>query len=404
MVEMNLVQKENETIFFVINTAYGGGAERVIANLTKSLENRYNVYLILLYKQTSEDYDTGGTIIVLDDGKKRNWVSKMFFFKKRLEQLTFEYKPKLIVSFLLNASLCNILARTRVKKIVSIRNYLKNQLRGKKLKFWEFCFKYLFSRADLVVTVSKNMEQDMVENYNLNPEKSKVIYNPYNIENLLAASQESLDDKYSNIFKDRVIINLGHLGIQKGQYHLIRAFAELKKTVKDVRLVIIGKDNKELETERKLKELAKELGVLQDVFFLGYQKNPHKYLARSTVFVFPSLYEGFPNALVEAMICGLPVISSDCNTGPREILAPDTHFTKKSNSVEECKYGYLIPEDTTHWLGADVPITYQEECLVNALKNILENKEKHEHFSKMSKERGNSFSVETATKEWMNIF
>ncbi|MCT4478536.1 glycosyltransferase [Peribacillus frigoritolerans] len=390
------------TIFFLINSMHGGGAEKVVANLTLALEPKYNVYILLLNKQTSEDYTTGGQIIVLDDGIRRNKIQQYIFYKKEIEYLSKKYNPKVIISFLLNACLCNIIAKTRVKKILSIRNYLKKQFSGKRLFFWEFCFKYLFTKSDIVVSVSNSMEDDLVKNYNLRPEKSKVISNPYFIESLINAMKEPIEDEYLDFFSSRVIVNIGSLHKQKGQCHLIRAFAELKKYIPDLKLVIIGKGtNSEFELE--LKKLAQDLKVDKEVLFLGHQSNPHKYLKSATVFAFPSLYEGFPNALVEAMICGVPIISTDCETGPREILAPSTPFSKKAISIEEAEYGILVPTDKKSWLNADEPLTKEESLLVIALQEILTNKEKFNYYKKASKKRGYDFSIDNVLFEWEKI-
>lgn len=401
---MNLRNKSKKNIFFIINSMHGGGAERVLANLTKELEGKYNIYLILLNKQTQYDYEAGGNIIVLDDGKKRGKFSRFIFYKRTLEKLSKEYKPEITVSFLLNACVCNIISNTNSKKILSIRNYLKKQFKGKKLKLWEVIFKCLFTKADIIVSVSKFMENDIIENYRLPKEKSKVIYNPYYIDEIISASNEEIDKKYKDIFSNRVIITVGSLHKQKGQCHLIRVFSKLKEEFKDLKLVIIGTDNSESGLGEKLKLLVKNLNLEEDIIFMGHQPNPHKYLKQSNLFVFPSLYEGFPNALVEAMICGLPVISSDCETGPREILAPNTSYLEFTNRIEYAEYGILTPTDKLDWLDADEAYTNEELMLLEAIKVVLNDEEKSKYYTKKSKERSADFSIQNIVDEWIDIF
>lgn len=106
---------------------------------------------------------------------------------------------------------------------------------------------------------------------------------------------------------------------------LIRAFARLRKTLQ-ARLIIAG----EGPERATLEELAKSLGVVDDVDMPGFVQNPFAYMSRASVFVLSSTYEGLPNALIEAMACGCPVVSTNCPSGPEEILRGG-------------KYGHLVP-------------------------------------------------------------
>lgn len=390
-----------ETIFLLINSLECGGAERVLANLSNALEKEYTVFLIQLYRQTEEDYPAGGQIIVLDDGKKRNRLGEYLFFKRKLEMYARQYRPQSIISFLLNACLCNMIANTGAKKIISVRNYLKKQFKGIKLSIWEFVFKHVFVKADMTVSVSDQMKRDLIRDYGFAPEKSAVIYNPYTICEIQNAAREPVEEELVSIFTHPVIINLGNVGRQKGQCHLIRAFAALKKAADDIKLVIIGKTTNTEYVDR-LRQLTIDLDVADDVVFLGYRSNPHKYLAKSTLFALPSLYEGFPNALVEAMLCGLPVIAADCMTGPREILAPDTK-NSRVNMVEECAYGLLVPVAEEDFVDAHTPLTEDEILLKRALELLLANAQKRERYRQKSLERGNMFAMDSIIEKWKEI-
>lgn len=118
-----------------------------------------------------------------------------------------------------------------------------------------------------------------------------------------------------------------------------------------MKLAILGRG----ELEDYLKQLACEMDLEKDVYFLGFQKNPFKFISKSKIYVFPSLYEGFPNALCEAMACGVTVISSDCKSGPREILAPETNIDGETKIIEYAKYGMLLPVCDDNCYGAKEP-------------------------------------------------
>lgn len=94
---------------------------------------------------------------------------------------------------------------------------------------------------------------------------------------------------------------------------------------------------------KNIQKLTKNLQLKDDVLFLGFKNNPFKYIAKADLFVLSSLWEGFPNVLIEAMVCGLPIISTGCRSGPREILAP-TYRNKVKNDYYKAEYGVIIPE------------------------------------------------------------
>src|SRR5699024_11269619 len=137
-----------------------------------------------------------------------------------------------------------------------------------------------------------------------------VIHNFYDIKNIREDSIKKLSLKKQNIFKQPTIITSGRLSNQKGQWHLIRAFSKVKEKIPNAQLVILGKG----DLKSKLIDITYKLKLENSIHFLGFQSNPFKYIAEADIFVLPSLYEGFPNALCEAMACGLPVIRSEEHT------------------------------------------------------------------------------------------
>ena len=261
---------------------------------------------------------------------------------------------------------------------------------------YRLLIKILYNKADLVIAVSNLVKNDLISSFRIKDDKIKVIYNPYDLEKIRKLASEEIEIEYQEIFKFPTIITVGRLSKQKGQWHLIRAFKKVKEVLSDVKLVILGQG----ELEDYLKKLAIDLGLEKDVHFLGFQKNPFKYINRSTIYVFPSLYEGFPNALCEAMACGIPVISADCKSGPREILAPETDITRETKEIEYGTYGILVPVCDGQMYGYNDNITKEEEILSGSIVELLENQALLKQYSIKVLNRVKDFEQEIIIKLW----
>jgi glycosyltransferase involved in cell wall biosynthesis len=166
-----------------------------------------------------------------------------------------------------------------------------------------------------------------------------------------------------------------------------------------MKLVFLGQG----ELEKDLKKVVEELKIEKEVYFLGFQKNPFKFISNSKMFVFSSLYEGFPNALVEAMACEIPVISSDCKSGPREILAPETDLKIETRTIEYAKYGILIPVCDGNYYDAQFPLTTEEMVMAKSIVDLYSSKELLENYIRKAKERVKDFDRGKIILEYDNI-
>jgi len=181
---------------------------------------------------------------------------------------------------------------------------------------------------------------DLAQLMNVSRERITVIYNPSVVQaEVQAKAQAPLDHPWFKPDQPPVILAVGRLQVQKDYPTLIRAFALVRQT-RPVRLLILGEGK-----ERPLLEaLVKELGLEQDVSLPGFVLNPYAYMARAALFVLSSRWEGLPTVLIEALCCGAPVVSTDCPSGPREIL-------------RDGQYGPLVPVGGVNALARAIETT-----------------------------------------------
>ena len=179
--------------------------------------------------------------------------------------------------------------------------------------------KKLYNDADSITCNGSDAKECLIKDFNVK-KPITVIPNSYNREEILQLSKEPLDEQDVAIFENnkKTIINTSRLVKPKGQADLIKAFS-LMKNREQYQLVIVGVG----PYEKDLKMLTQKLGLSDEVLFIGYKKNPFKYLVRSEIFVMPSSFEGYPNSLAEALICGLAVVSYDFKAGARDLIGDD---------------------------------------------------------------------------------
>jgi glycosyltransferase involved in cell wall biosynthesis len=195
---------------------------------------------------------------------------------------------------------------------------LKDRLFERLVKFW-------YPRADWVVAVSRGVQRDLLRYTRVSPERVALIYNPTYTHRLLELREQPVEHPWFAPGEPPVVLGVGRFYPQKDFATLLRAFAKVRAN-RLVRLVILG----EGPLRSELEALAHQLGITEHVSMPGFVENPFAYMRRAAVFVLPSQYEGLPNVLIQAMACGCPVVSTNCPSGPEDIL-------------DNGKYGHLVP-------------------------------------------------------------
>ncbi len=381
-------------VMFLCAHLSDGGAEKVLSELSCNLPIYIEQVIVLFEKKITYPYK--GRLISFDSpttslsffNRTYKFIQRIFRMKKIIKI----ENPDCVISFMEEANFINIMVSENPIVTVHILQSI-NPKRLSSLIAIKLLILVLYNRVK-VIAVSKGVKNDLIKKFGVKEEKIQVIYNPVGIKEIQILSGEKINDDFqrNNI---PIIVTSGRLTEQKGQWHLIRAFSEVRKRI-PCRLVIMGKG----ELEGYLRELTRELSLQGDVVFLGWQKNPYKYLANANVFVLSSLWEGFGIVLVEAMVCKLSIISTDCQSGPREILAPQNNGNNQINDVEYAEFGLLVPVCDGRFYKANDPLTKEESILSNAIIQILSNKKLTEHYSKVGSQRAYDFDVKKIVEEY----
>ncbi len=359
-------EKDLKRVFFIIPALHGGGAERVLLSILRYIDrSKFKPNLVLFVKKGEllSEIPPDIELVVLNS----RWLILI-----KLAKLLREEKPDAVVSFMWYANLMSLLAGLlgRIKKgfIVCERYGLENSEEGQLAEFMRrLAIRFFYPGASLVLINSKAMGQQMESISRIPSDKLSVIYNPIDIERVKELSEEHADIEEENV---PLIIAIGRLTSQKGFDILLKAFKIVHSDGIKSRLIILGKG----EEEGRLKKLASELGIVDSVSLSGFVQNPYKYLVRSDLFVLSSLYEGFPNVLLEALALGVPSIATRCPTGPEEIITDGIN-------------GILVPP-------AD------EKALAEAIKRLLTDEDLRKRLGEAGKKRAEDFRVEKIIKEY----
>lgn len=324
-----------KTIAFVINSIGYGGAERVLHNILAGMgerRERYDVHLILL-DDLPEARDMPGHVTkhVLD---ARGGLVRSV---RQLSRCLAGLRPALVVSFLVRANVASAVAAGRLGfplilcERMHLSSHLAGRYRGAKLWATRIAPRLAYRRADVVLGVSAGVTGDLVRHFGVDPQRALTINNPYDIEAI--RRDGAREPEFA--LPERFIVAAGRMEKAKNFVQLIEAYlaADLPES-----LVILGEG-----AERKaLETLVAARGARDRILLPGYARNPFAILARAAYYVSASLNEGFPNAMVEAMALGIPVIASDCHSGPAEILAGVTKLDPPG--PVEAEHGIVVPE------------------------------------------------------------
>jgi glycosyltransferase involved in cell wall biosynthesis len=363
-------------ILFILPTNTFGGAERVTYNIIKGLES-FESFLLTQESMIKHFSDLNINIHRFED---YNCYSPDIFPKnilsyiKAIRDVAYSVKPSLIFSVMHYASLFVNFSKDiyfGLKKIPSITNihgtyssHFESINRAPSFKE-KILIHYLLRRSKNIVVPSFGIRDDLIRHFGINKEKFKVIYNGFDIKGIREMAKEEIPIKKDS----KWIVTASRLGPPKDFDTLLEAFVIIKKKI-DTKLLIIGDGPLREYLEKRISEL----NLNRYVYLLGFQKNPFKYIVRADLFVLSSLSEGLPSSIIEAMALGIPVVSTNCPSGPTEI-------------IEDKKNGLLVP-------------VKDPQALASACLAILTDYELMSYISNEALKRAEFFSLKKTISEY----
>jgi len=385
-------------LLIVSDNLGGGGVQRVISLLIQYAPKGYDVSLALTEKKIYYKLRPGTKIYFIHPYKM-----PLDFLRSLLDLYTVVLRERPSAVMGVKRKIWNlILFLVGVKRIIRVPSYqlYKHKRLREKLPYL-LKRKLLYPRASKIIAVSQQIRKFLINEWQINPDKIVVVYNPLDMQLVRNLATEPLNYEEKTLFeRKKVIINVARLSKEKGQWHLIRAFKSVSKEVPDARLVILGNG----VLKNYLEKLISDLNLRNKVFLLGWRSNPFKYMARSFLFCFPSLWEGFGNAIVEALACGLPVMSADCLSGPREILAPGTRYkVYQLKRPEYAEYGILMPVMDGKFYSVSDPLTWQEEVWAEEIIRCLTHPEKLSKYRAKAISWARDFDAKKIAKRYFEV-
>ncbi len=313
----------------------GGGAERVMLHLAEGFAKRgFDVDLVVAQAEGAYLSKIPDTIRLVNlDAKSPVILFKTLALKQYLKQ----EQPAFLISTLdifSSATWAKRLAGVNTQVVMCVQTNLSQQFQDRhamlmqKIK-WAVVQRF-YPWADAIVTASEGVARDIEQHAKISMQQMTVSHYPVVTADFSEKAQEAIADPWFADDQPPVLLGVGRIVKQKSFATLIQAFARVRQCC-PARLMILGDvDPREPGVKPELEGLIKKFGLQDDVLFLGFVENPYAYMARANVFVLSSIYEGFGNVVAEAIAAGTPVVSTDCESGPAEIL-------------NKGQYGELVP-------------------------------------------------------------
>ena len=358
------------------------------------MPNNYEID-ILLNSDNDIQYPYRGRIYSLGIKEPHNRKSISYqarVFVKRmliLRKLKHDNQYEASISIITSANIANVLTKVSGCRTVITEVYMPNERPSFKEKYiiGSLTSTY-YNKADRIVAETKAIGAYLINTHRVDPDKIVIIPNSIDVDEINTLAQKQLNDKERDIFnKESTFVTAGRITYQKAHWHLIRAFSKVVQYDRSAKLVIFG----EGELKEMLIGLVKAYRLENNVFLHGFTGELDKYVARCRAFVMPSMYEGMPTALLQAMAVGVPCIITDFYT--------DSHI----QGVLYTEWGVMCQMFSGQYHSAEDELEESENVFAYAMIEMLSNKEIYSRYCVASRRRSIAFDNKNVIRKWMEI-
>lgn len=404
-----------KNILLLIPQLTYGGAERVFHDHGQELARHHHVVECVFDSRTEVAFPTSNTLVALDVPAGAGIVGKLRSFVQRIgrvKELKREHNIDVCISHLEGADYLNLLSKGREQVLLCVHNSKRHDPNIRGALGWlrrRVLMPWLYRAADYIVPVSRDLRQELIDLFGLAPEKVVTVNNFFDVDGIRRSSQEPLAAAEQALFAQQpVLITAGRLAREKNQTALLEVLHTMRgQGNQAARLVLLGDGPLRADLLQRCQELGLRSWQVWDgtpltpdfdVYFLGFQSNPFQYIARAAVSLLSSSTEGFPMALCEAMACGVPVVSTDCPTGPREILAPQTPAAQYAAAPEWAEFGVLLP-----LLGAGPALAQSAPVWAETLTGLLDDPARRTYYAAQAHSRVQDFAPDKIMQQWQAL-
>jgi glycosyltransferase involved in cell wall biosynthesis len=398
-------------ILMIIPNLDFGGAQKSFAAVSRLLSIHHELLLVVFNKDNIAPLDFGTSLIDLNVRGSGTYFGKVISFIKRirrLKKIKKDFKPEVSISFLEGADYVNFLSKGEEKIWFYIHG---SKIHDRNIKGFigflrkKFFLPFCLARANKILVVNNQIRKELIHHFSVTDVPITAMRNFFDLSEIDQQAQKVMPEQLTNLFSNYSTICIsGRISHEKGIDRFIRILPIVLNRVNHLKVIIVGEGpHKENVISACKNEKMEWCFVDEDVapsdfsktvFFLGYRKNPYLFMKRASLLALPSLNEGMPNTIAEALILGTPIVASDCPYGPREMLTDEDDLVGGEWPIY-AKYGVLLPIPDQ----SDRVTKIWAETIIK----LLESSEQRQKYSKKGLTLRHSFSQEAMQNEWNSL-
>ena len=398
-----------KNILLIIPNLGKGGAQQVFRDQLQFYSKKYTTIGCVFNWDGAFEDDRDSNIFSLDIPAGKNWLSKIRCFWRRVvavRKIKKRHNIDFSISHLEGADYVNLFSRQNENVICWIHGskmFDENIEGALGIVRKKILIPLTYGLSKCIITVSEGIRQELIRNFGISAGRIRTIYNSFDMGEILKKTTENLSPSVLTLFTEKtILITHCRLSRQKNLFSLIDIFKGIQNK-SDIKLVVLG--DGELREDLLNYCRSKDLGAYSiwnqampfsldyDIYFFGYERNPYPFLSHASLYLMTSSWEGFPLSLCEAMACNVPVLSSDCYTGPREIISPEHNEPQPVQEPIIASCGILMPLAGRNTI----------KIWANMINAVLNNVALQTELKQQGKNRVHTFDRKNIASQWIDV-